>query len=329
MRQSVYFQRPHAVEIRNEPLPVPAPNQLLVKTTTSAISAGTEMLFYRGQVPSEMAVDATIEGMSQTVQYPLAYGYCAVGRVIETGSQIDPRWQNRRVFAFHPHTTHFVSEPSALMPIPDEISDEQALFLPNMETAVNFLMDAMPIMGERVMIFGLGVVGLLTLHLLRKFPIAHLAVSDGYANRTTLAEKWGADIALLPKHIDQLKNFDPDLIIEVSSNPAALASAIDLAGYGTRILVGSWYGNKTAALPLGGKFHRNRIRLISSQVSTVDGQFSNRWDKKRRMQSAWQHLRDLPYQSLITHRIPIQSAPEAYKMLDQQPDQAIQLIFTY
>lgn len=329
MQQSVYFQRPYAVEIRQQQLPTPAPTQLLVQTTCSAISAGTELLFYRGQIPSSMAVDTTIKGMSQTVQYPLAYGYCSVGRVIETGSEADPSWQNRRVFAFHPHTTHFISEPAALISIPDEISDEQALFLPNMETAVNFLMDANPLIGERVIIYGLGVVGLLTLHLLRKFPIDQLATVDGYTNRLALAEKWGADIALLPQHIDQLKNFDPDLIFEVSSNPSALASAIDIAGYGTRILVGSWYGNKTATLPLGGNFHRNRIRIISSQVSTVDGQFSNRWDKKRRLQSAWQHLIDLPYQSLITHRLPIESASDAYKMLDQHPDQAIQVIFTY
>src|SRR5262249_36865999 len=144
----------------------------------SAISAGTEMLFYRGQVPPEMAIDATLTGMAQKVSYPLSYGYCTVGQVVEVGEQVDKVWLSRRVFAFQPHCSAFITEPTSLLPIPDHLSFEQALFLPNMETAVNFVMDARPIIGERVLIFGLGVVGLLTLFLLHKFPLSVLSAVD-------------------------------------------------------------------------------------------------------------------------------------------------------
>jgi threonine dehydrogenase-like Zn-dependent dehydrogenase len=276
-----------------------------------------------------MAVDASIKGMDQSLQYPLAYGYCSAGKVIAIGSDVDSAWLSRRVFAFHPHTTAFVTEPAALLPIPDALSYEQAVFLPNMETDINFVMDARPLFGERVLIFGLGVVGLLTLHLLRQFPLAQIAVTDSYAKRRAIANTWGVDTLFAPDELDAHQEYDPDLILELSSNPAALSSAVQLAGYGTRILVGSWYGDKTASLPLGGKFHRNRVQIVSSQVSTLDGQFSNRWTKARRLQSAWSHLHALPISDLITHRIPIAAASDAYHLLDTQPDQALQILLTY
>ncbi len=301
----------------------------MVQTAVSAISAGTELLFYRGQVPPEMSIDANIVNMDQAIHYPLTYGYCSAGEVITIGSDVDPSWQGRRVFAFHPHTSAFISEPAALLPIPDNLSYEQAVFLPNMETAINFVMDARPVVGERVLILGLGVVGLLTLRLLRQFPLGQLVAIDAYAKRKAVAHAWGANRLFSPEEIETLQDFDPDLILELSSNPAALTNAIQLAGYGTRVLIGSWYGDKIAHLPLGGKFHRNRVQLISSQVSTLDGQFSNRWTKSRRLQSAWTLLQDLPINDLITHRLPISSASQAYNLLDQQPDQALQILLTY
>ena len=157
MRNTLYFVSPYQVKVRNEPLPTLQPHQVLVRTVVSAISAGTELLFYRGQVPKGMAIDATIQGMDSAVQYPLAYGYACAGEVIAIGDEVAPSWYGRRVFAFHPHTSTFALDPSGLVPIPDDLSYEQAVFLPNMETAVNFAMDAQPIVGERVLLFGLGV----------------------------------------------------------------------------------------------------------------------------------------------------------------------------
>ena len=328
-RQTLYFVQPYHVEVHSEVLPPPGPHEVVVKTVVSALSAGTEMLFYRGQVPSEMSVDATIAGLQQAVQYPLTYGYCSAGEVVECGVQIDPTWRGRRVFAFHPHTSAFVSDLASLYPIPDAISYDQAVFLPNMETAINFVMDAKPIIGERVIVIGLGIVGLLTAYLLGQFPFEKLIALDGYTKRTALAKRWGINALLSPTELELLKNFDPDLILEVSSNPAALASALEFAGFGTRVVIGSWYGDKIAHLPLGRHFHRNRIHLISSQVSTLDGQFSNRWDKSRRLETAWNQLATLPVQELISHRFPISSANAAYKLLDKNPEQTLQVLFTY
>lgn len=328
-RQTLYFAQPYQVEVHNESMPAPEPHQVVVKTVLSAISAGTELLFYRGQVPPGMAVDTSITGMQQTVKYPLAYGYCNVGEVVAHGNQVDPTWQGRRVFAFHPHTSAFISEPVQLHPIPDAISYEQAVLLPTMETAVNFVMDAKPILGERVLTIGLGIVGLLTAYLLNRFPVERVYAVDGYANRIALAQQWGINALHSLNDLTTLQKYNPDLILELSSNPAALTSALDYAGFGTRIVVGSWYGDKVANLPLGGNFHRNRVQLISSQVSTLDGQFSNRWDKQRRLKTAWQQLEKLPVQELISHRLPLSSASVAYALLDQHPEQTLQILFTY
>jgi 2-desacetyl-2-hydroxyethyl bacteriochlorophyllide A dehydrogenase len=190
-RQTLYFSRPYHVDVREEQLPTLSPHQVLVQTRLSAVSAGTELLFYRGQVPPEMSADAAFAGMGKRVQYPIAYGYCSVGQVIDCGAQVDSSWLGRRVFAFQPHTNYFTCEPAALIPIPDGICDQQAVLLPNMETAVNFAMDAGPLAGERVLVFGLGVVGLLATYLFHQFPLARLIAMDGYAKRRVIAELWG------------------------------------------------------------------------------------------------------------------------------------------
>jgi 2-desacetyl-2-hydroxyethyl bacteriochlorophyllide A dehydrogenase len=328
-RQTLYFARPYQVEVRDEPLLQVEAQQVLVQTVVSAISAGTELLFYRGQIPEGMAIDATIAGLDKAIEYPLSYGYACAGKVIAIGSEVEPAWLGRRVFAFHPHTSAFVCQPSDLLTIPDALTFEQAVFLPNMETALNLVMDARPVVGERVLVLGLGMVGLLTFYLLRQFPLAKLYAVDGYANRKMIATSWGAEAIFSPNDAQALRHFDPDLILELSSNPDALATALQLAGFGTRVIVGSWYGNKLAQLPLGGSFHRNRVQIISSQVSTLDGQFSNRWSKSRRLDVAWAHLHKVPVDDLITHRLPITEAGQAYQMLDQKPDHAIQVLLTY
>lgn len=328
-RLTVYFDAPYQVAVREEPIPAPRQDQYLVKTQASAISAGTELLFYRGLVPPDMAADATLTGLGNPISYPIAYGYAAVGTVIACGPQAAADRLGQTVFSFQPHTTHFLARGDDLFPLPVGVAAETACFLPNMETAVNLLMDARPLIGERALVLGQGVVGLFATALLAQFPLEQLVAVDGYTQRLRAARTLGASHTLPPDELATLAAFDPDLILELSGNPAALASAVKMAGFGARIVVGSWYGQKQVALPLGGSFHRNRVQIISSQVSTLGGHLRNRWDKARRFTVAWQQLQRLPVQTLITHRLPLHQAPAAYRLLDQQPDQAIQVLFTH
>jgi threonine dehydrogenase-like Zn-dependent dehydrogenase len=120
-----------------------------------------------------------------------------------------------------------------------------------------------------------------------------------------------------------------DLAYELSGSPAALDQAIAVTGFNGRIVIGSWYGQKRADLNLGGAFHRSRIRLISSQVSTLTPELSGRWTKSRRLAVAWAALREIDISRLITHRFPLVEAHQAYHMVDESPEQTIQVLLTY
>jgi threonine dehydrogenase-like Zn-dependent dehydrogenase len=215
------------------------------------------------------------------------------------------------------------------MILPADVTPEQALFLPNMESAVNFVQDGAPLLGERVVVLGQGVVGLLTTWLLARFPLDLLVAVDRLALRRERASQCGAGAVFAELTADQLPGGEADLVHELTGNPAALNTAIQLTGYDGRVVIGSWYGQKRAEIDLGGHFHRSRMRLISSQVSTIAPHYQGRWNKARRFDVAWVMVRQLDPARLVTHRMPIQEAPQAYALLDQRPDEALQVLFTY
>ncbi len=188
--------------------------------------------------------------------------------------------------------------------------------LPNMETAVNFLLDGAPLLGEQVVVFGQGIVGLLLTALLAKMPLAGLVTLDLFPRRRLISEGLGAQASLDPTATGVLAKArammadnrfyqGADLTYEVSGQPTALDQAIEITGYHGRVIIGSWYGRKKAELNLGGDFHRSRIRLISSQVSTIAPELTGRWTKPRLLGLAWRMLQEIPPASLITHSFTI------------------------
>jgi 2-desacetyl-2-hydroxyethyl bacteriochlorophyllide A dehydrogenase len=337
----LYFTAPGQVEVRQEPIPAPGPEEVLVEAACSAISAGTEMLIYRGRYPRDVETDSVISGLRGGFKYPLAYGYASVGIVRETGSRVDGAWRDRSIFAFQPHTSHFTASPDSLLPIPDSVSPQTACFLPNMETAVNLVQDGAPILGERVLVLGQGVVGLLTVSLLREFPLEALVTVDPFDLRCQMSrlECQTATASQCVSLDSSAPDFRPrassalkqgaDLTFELSGNPDALNDAIALTAFSGRIVVGSWYGEKQVDVKLGGRFHRSRIRLISSQVSSISPELGGRWDKNRRFDVAWQALKRIDPERWITHQFAIDDAADAYRLLDERPQQAIQVVFTY
>lgn len=338
-RQAVIFTAPFKLEIHEEPLPPLPADSLLVQTLISAISPGTEMLLYRGQMPAKLMADATIAALGEG-GYPQKYGYAAVGRVVAVGKSVDKAWHDQLIFAFQPHQSHFVAKPDEVLPVPEGMLPETAVFLPNMETAVSFIMDAQPGIGEQVAVFGQGIVGLLTTSLLSQLPLACLLTVDSYALRRDWSQKLDATTSLnssdpdLPNQIltalpHASQHPGLDLAFELSGNPAALDMAIEMMGFNGRILIGSWYGRKRADLNLGGKFHRSQMQLISSQVSHIAPRWRGRWSKARRLAVAWGMLHKQQPQQLITHRFPLAQAQQAYELIDQRPETAVQIIFTY
>jgi len=333
-RKTLYFTAPQQVELREETLPEPGADEVLVETICSAISAGTEMLIFQGHFPQDIETDTVISSLRGNLDYPLAYGYACVGKIVETGPQVDPSMRDQLVFAFQPHTSHFVANSGSLFPIPDSRSPETACFLPNMETAVNLVQDAAPIVGECVLVLGQGVVGLLTASLLSEFPLETLVTADCFElrrNTSPVSQGFSLDPFSPDFHEESRKllNGSADLTFELSGRPETLNDALAITGFSGRIMIGSWYGEKRAEIDLGGAFHRSRIKLISSQVSTLAPELSGRWNKARRFNTAWRALERVKPEKWITHRFPIERAGEAYQLLDQNPQETIQVLITY
>lgn len=336
----LWFSGEREVDVREQMLPLPAPGQLLVKTICSAISAGTEMLVYRGQLPAAMKLDANLQAFQQQPVYPLQYGYASVGEVVETGPGLDTEWLGKRVFAFQPHASHFFVAPEHVIAVPDDIAAEAAVFLANMETAVNLVQDGKPLIGEHVVILGQGIVGLLLTSLLAQYPLGQLYALDSFPQRRTCALLQGArqafdsgsfmEVNALKQQLTRTDSFlGADLIYEVSGVPEALNLAIELSGYASRIVIGSWYGNKAAIVALGGEAHRNRLAISMSQVTTLAPHLSGRWDKNRRFDLCWDMIRQVNPQQLITHRVYLEEAGSLYQQLDLSPEAIVQAVFVY
>jgi len=336
-RTAVVMHGPFHVGVDREAIRPPEPGEVVVQAHRSAISAGTELLFYRGRVPPGQPLDAGLASLAGPTAYPLRYGYSAVGHVIGTGPDVSDRFLGRRVFCFHPHASHFAIKTTEIVPIPDDLNDRDALFFANMETAVTLLLDGRPAIGETLAILGQGIVGLLAAALLARHPLRGLFTVDPIPRRRRASLDMGAQAALDLTEIDDLRSrlasvtggAMADLVFELSGDPSALNTAIELAGFGSRIVIGSWYGASSAAINFGGRFHRSRIRMIASQVSTLPADFTARWDRRRRGETAWEMIRLVRPSRLITHEMPVEHAAEAYGLLDRRPEEALQVVFAY
>jgi len=338
--RQLWFTAEQEVEVRESLLPPPGTGELLVEVLLSAVSAGTELLLYRGQIPQDMQLDATLASLQQAAGYPLQYGYACVGRVSQVGGGLAADWQGRLVFGFQPHASHFLAAAADLIQLPDDIDAEDAVFLANMETAVNLVQDGSPGLGERVVVLGQGTVGLLLSALLARHPLASLHAVDSLSARRQQALQLGAQCVFDPESPAALETLrqalcsssgssGADLVFEVSGVPSALNLAIELSGYASRIVVGSWYGSKTSTIALGGEAHRNRLKISTSQVSSLAPELSGRWDKARRFALTWLLLKQIRPSQLISHRLDLAEAPALYRQLHEGAGSIIQAVFVY
>ena len=333
--RAVYLTAPRQVEIQEEYIQPLQSGEILAQTLVSAISPGTENLIYQGLFPPNLHIDENLPGLTGAFSYPLKYGYSAVGRIVDLGPGVDKTWLDQVVFSFQPHQTYFTARVEELQSLPEGIKLEDAVFLPTMETALNLVMDGVPLIGENVVVFGQGVVGLLTTALLALFPLTSLITFDPISTRRQRSLSLGASISLAPdepgvsQQISKMPKGGADLTFELSGSPNALDQALQITGFAGRIVIGSWYGQKRASLDLGGRFHRNRLRLISSQVSSLAPELSGRWDKSRRFDLAWELIRKIQPNQLITHRLPLDQATQAYTMLAEQTGEVLQIVFAY
>jgi threonine dehydrogenase-like Zn-dependent dehydrogenase len=282
---------------------------VLVETLYSGVSRGTERLVFSGLVPETEWKRMRCPNQEGHFPFPVKYGYCAVGRVLEGAHE------GRIVFALHPHQTQFRLAEEAMIPLPDDVPAGRGILAANMETALNILWDSGAGPGDRITVVGAGVVGVLTGYLAARLPGAEVTVVDINPGREGLAQALGcrfaAPTAALP---------DQDCVIHLSSSAAGLATAIGCAGPEATIVEASWYGTTEPPVPLGGAFHSQRLKLVSSQVGQVPPHRRTRWSHRRRLEKAVQLLADPNLDALISGECLFSELPDQYAVILSDPE---------
>jgi NADPH:quinone reductase-like Zn-dependent oxidoreductase len=304
---------PGVAELRAEALPARAPDQVLARMLASGISRGTERLVLAGKVPENQWGVMRCPLQVGDFPFPVKYGYSGVAYVAEGPAEL----LDKRVFCLHPHQDIFLAPAAMSIPIPDAVPDHRAVLGANMETALNILWDAEPLPGERALVIGAGVVGLLVAYLLARIPAMAVTIIDPDASRRAIAEQFGVTFAA-----PEAAPTDQELIIHASANPAGLRQALHCAAFEARIIEASWFGDRDVALPLGEAFHSRRLRLISSQVGAVAPAMRGRRSFGDRMAQALGLLADPALDALIGPATSFDQLPEAMPgLLNPAPGQ--------
>ena len=281
-------------ELREETLPPSASAERRVHALASGISRGTEATVFAGRVPPSQFATMRAPLMGGDFPFPVKYGYALVGRT-DDGS---------RVFVLHPHQEACNAPAAMCIPLPDALPTRRAVLAANMETALNIVWDAAPLAGERMMVIGAGVVGLLTAWLLARTPGADVAVIDIDPARRPLAEAFGCRFA--PPDAAPPER---ELIVHTSSTEAGLRTALAAAAFEGRIIEASWFGDRAPALPLGEAFHSRRLRLIASQVGAVAPAMRGRRSHGERLAMALDLLADPVFDRLLDTVVPFADLP--------------------
>lgn len=321
-RLSVWFEAPRRVQVRRDPVPEPAAGEVRVRTRVSAISTGTELAAYRGQLDPDWVRDETLGALREGgFRYPFRYGYASVGTVDRLGPEAGAGAPSpgERVFGFVPHQSVFCVPAGDLLPVPAGLPDERAALFPYLETGVNLLLDGAPKIGDRVAVVGQGVLGLALTALLARFPLGGLISVEPRPERRERSLEFGARASVPPlaarEEVRSAFGGGAELVFEVSGNRAGLDLAIRLAAREGRVIAGSWLAGAPTPLDLGGWFHRGRVRIVSSQVSRLP-RLGPSWTVERRRGVAWSLLADVPLESLVSRRLPLAEAGVAYAALD-------------
>jgi threonine dehydrogenase-like Zn-dependent dehydrogenase len=319
--RALWYVERGLVSLHEERLPDQiSSDDVLLTTLFSAVSRGTERLVFLGAIPDSEQKRMRAPMQSGEFPFPVKYGYCTVARV-DMGP---PDIVGHVAFCLHPHQDRFVAPQSFIQLIPKDIPPRRAVLAANMETALNAHWDAGTKPGDRVIVIGGGIVGLLTAYLAARIAGCDVTLVDIAQSRQALAERLGFAFAR-PDAIPE----DADVVFHTSASGAGLQSAIEAAGMEGTVCEMSWYGAKEVGLGLGGAFHSRRIRLISSQVGHVAGVNRPRWSFERRLAKAISLLDSPALDELVTNEVPFDEAPD--RMADIFSDDASGLppVFRY
>ena len=316
LARAFWTTAPGRGELRDEPLAAPASGICRVRTVASGVSRGTEALVFAGRIPESQYQAMRAPLMGGEFPFPVKYGYSAVGLIEDAPpphnplrhapTQHGPPNHAQRVFVLHPHQDRFNAPAAMCIPVPDSVPSPRAVLAANMETALNLLWDAAPLPGERILVVGAGVVGLLTASLLASIPAAAVTLVDTNPARAALAHAFGCDFA--PPDAAPVGQ---ELLVHTSASEAGLRLCLASAAFEARIIEASWYGDAAPALPLGEAFHARRLRLLASQVGAIAPPMRGRRSHAERLAMALALLADARFDALLDGPTPFADLPTA------------------
>ena len=289
--QAFWLRTPGRGEIRTVRLPQPGPDDVMVRTVMSGVSRGTETLVFRGGVPPGQYAAMRAPFQEGEFPGPVKYGYLNVG-VVEQGPA---PLRGRTVFCLYPHQTAYVVPAGAVTVVPEDVPPARAVLAGTVETAVNALWDAAPLLGDRVTVVGAGMVGCCVARLLCRFPGVQVTLVDVDAGRAGIAAALGVDFALPADAAG-----GRDLVVHASATSAGLQRSLDLLAPEGTVIELSWYGDEEVRLSLGGAFHSGRLGIRATQVGTLSPARRGRRTTADRLALALDLLRDPAFDALLT-----------------------------
>jgi len=304
--RAFWVTAPGRGEIRPVALPGPGTGDVVVRTIFSGVSRGTESVVLRGDVPPSQYAAMRAPFQEGEFPGPVKYGYLSVG-VVEHGP---PHLHGRTVFCLYPHQSRYVVPASAVTPVPDGVPPARAVLAGTMETAVNALWDAAPLVGDRITVVGAGMVGCCVAALAARLPGADVQLVDTVPARAATAARLGVPF-VPPTGADG----DRDLVVHASATSGGLARALELAAPEATVLELSWYGAREVRIPLGEVFHPRRLVLRSSQVGTVAPARRGRRSTADRLALALELLADPALDCLLTGESRLDELPDVMPRL--------------
>jgi threonine dehydrogenase-like Zn-dependent dehydrogenase len=301
-----WLRRPGRGEIRPVMLSDPGPDDVVVRTLRSGVSRGTETLVFRGGVPPAQYLAMRAPFQEGDFPAPVKYGYLNVGTVEQGPAKL----RGRTVFCLYPHQTSYVVPARTVTIVPEDVPPSRAVLAGTVETAINALWDAAPMIGDRVTVVGAGMVGCSVARLLCRFPAVNVTLVDIDPGRADIAAALGVDFAL-PANADDGR----DLVVHTSATSDGLQRSLDLLAPEGTVIDLSWYGDTEVRLSLGGWFHSHRLAIRASQVGTLSPARRRRYTTANRLTLALELLRDPAFDALITGESRFGELPEVMSRL--------------
>jgi threonine dehydrogenase-like Zn-dependent dehydrogenase len=248
------------------------------------------------------------------------YGYLNVGVVAEGPARL----LGRTVFCLYPHQTAYVVPADSVIEVPEGVPPARAVLAGTVETAVNALWDAAPLIGDRITVVGAGMVGCCVAGVLARFPGVHVQLVDVDPGRAAVAAALGVEFTPPADAAGER-----DLVVHASATAEGLQRCLELLAPEGTVVELSWYGDRPVNLSLGGAFHSRRLAIRGSQVGTVSPGRRGSRTFADRLALALELLRDPAFDALITGESRFDQLPDVLARLAAGTLPALCHLITY